>query len=49
MLYAHKVLKIKSIRKIVLRGPGNYCLVQLEQAVSLSHAGIRTKNNNYSP
>lgn len=33
----------------VLRGPENCCLTQLEEAVVLSHAGIRTKNNNYSP
>jgi len=43
MLYAHKILKIQNTRKVVLSGPGNCCLMQLKQAVSLGHAGIRTK------
>jgi hypothetical protein len=49
MLCAHKELKIQNTRKVVMGGPGNCCLMQLKQAVSLGHAGIRTKNNNYSP
>jgi hypothetical protein len=43
MSYVYKVLKIQNTRKVVLRGPGNCCLMQLEQAVSLNYAGKRTK------